>query len=446
MSTQLILLVGTNPLPVWVAWEHLKDLLSPISGVLLVHTKNTEDEAERLRKHIPMKSDLKQSLSTEPGNPRDISRKVGGFLKDIPETVQSIHVHYTGGTKVMAVYTVATVEGYAQDRKIEVQTSYLDPRDGRGPKIIDRNGHELVIDPRKGIQPRLGRIADLNGFQIGPFDHFYRGGMERCLAPSHLSDLQLQAGASLLNQLTNETKRKCFLSTFLNRDSEWNKLFGHKDKFVAPSSQTLFSTSKGGWEESVLPLINQLLPTCRWDVKECQMKYEPRSSKEGELEEMARFFKGRWLEYAAYDALKKALDQIARGNSDRSNYEMFHSVNVRRVYKDKENQKTAKPFELDVVAILGYQILVISCGMQGEQEAVKKKGMEVITRARQLGGAEARAIMLCKADEQAAKDMEEELFDEIGSSDRPLKVWGFKTWGKLETRLKDYLTNELIWV
>ena len=48
MGTLLILTVGTNPLPVWVALHHLKDNLPHPIHVRLVHTKETRDERDRL--------------------------------------------------------------------------------------------------------------------------------------------------------------------------------------------------------------------------------------------------------------------------------------------------------------------------------------------------------------------------------------------------------------
>ena len=51
MGTQLILTVGTNPLPVWVAWYHLKEKLQEPIQVRLVHTAGTVDERDRLKKY-----------------------------------------------------------------------------------------------------------------------------------------------------------------------------------------------------------------------------------------------------------------------------------------------------------------------------------------------------------------------------------------------------------
>ena len=107
---------------------------------------------------------------------------------------------------------------------------------------------------------------------------------------------------------------------------------------------------------------------------------------------------------------------------------------------------TAKPFELDVVAVLGYQIVVVSCTTDKDQATVKGKAMEAIIRARQLGGDEARAIVLCSADKQAAELIENEMEDEMGSRGLPLRVWGKNRWENLPREFDFYLRKGLHWV
>ena len=74
---------------------------------------------------------------------------------------------------------------------------------------------------------------------------------------------------------------------------------------------------------------------------------------------------------------------------------------------------SGKPFELDGVAVLGYQIVVISRTLAYEHGLVKQKGMEAILRMRQIGGIEARAIVLCGASREAQRLIQAELKGEI---------------------------------
>ena len=125
-----------------------------------------------------------------------------------------------------------------------------------------------------------------------------------------------------------------------------------------------------------------------------------------------------------------------------------------------------KHFELDVVAVLGYQVVVVSCDMSNPSAArynrdspyfagtyetsIKRKTIEAYHRTKQLGGDEGRTIMLCQASQDVADDITDDLHDTIGTDHKPLQVWGKDTWptidnpDKLVEAFKEYL-KELGW-
>ena len=70
--------------------------------------------------------------------------------------------------------------------------------------------------------------------------------------------------------------------------------------------------------------------------------------------------------------------------------------------------------------------------------------MEAYLRAKQLGGDEARVIMLCNLGDVQRQNLEKALKDDMGSKDEPLQVWGKNTWTGLSDKLKKYL-NSLYW-
>lgn len=368
MGTQLILTVGTNPLPVWVAWYHLKEKLPKPIKVRLVHTKDTVDERDRLKKYC-QGADFLDPIQTADGDPRTVRNDIRNIANGLSDEATLLHIHYTGGTKVMAVETVAALEAALQ-KTIHLDTSYLDPRATAGPAIVNRAGNPWVKDTRKDVDPNLSHIAELNGFELGPFTHQYWDPdsrsykEENCPSPKELNQDQLDRGAKAL---------------------------------------------------SGRPGVDPTL-----------------------------------LEYGAYDAFKTALDRISTRNAPRKNYKLFHNVYVRRA---RSTDQRAKPFELDVVAALGHQIVVVSCTRDSESTQIKdsesaqikKKGMEAILRARQLGGDEARAIVLCRAHPNTAKLIEDELKDEMGSASEPLQVWGRDTWQSLSTHFDQYLQSDLHW-
>ena len=81
MGTQLILTIGTNPLPVWVAWHHLKEKLQEPIKVRFVHTAGTVDETDRLQKYCQGAS-LLDPIQTSAGNPGTVRGDIRHILKD----------------------------------------------------------------------------------------------------------------------------------------------------------------------------------------------------------------------------------------------------------------------------------------------------------------------------------------------------------------------------
>lgn len=360
MGAQLILTVGTNPLPVWVAWYHLKDLKDKLPQpikVRLVHTASTVNESDRLKQHC-QGADFLDSIQTSAGNPGTVRDDIRNILRNLPQDTSHLHVHYTGGTKVMGVETVSAIEAQLSAiQNVRLQTSYLDPRGASGPTIVSRED-SLVKDARQNVDLEFNLIALLNGFTLGPFDHTY-----------------------------------------------WDR--GTRNTVVCPAPGT--------------PSQEQL--TEGW-----------RAITAG------KSITDKLLEYGTYAAFKDALERISKNNISRNNCKLFHSVHVQR------DKKAIKPFELDVVAVLGYQIVVVSCTVDAKQEMIKQKGMEAILRARQLGGDEARAIILCSTDQNSAKLIEDELKDEMGSASEPLQVWGRNSWSSLPNKFAQYLRNDLHWM
>ena len=453
MGTQLILTVGTNPLPVWVAWYHLNDKLPQPIKVQLVHTVGTVDERNRLKKYC-QDADFLDPIQTSDGDPCNVRNDIRNIANGLSDETTLLHIHYTGGTKVMAVETVAALETTLQET-IRLDTSYLDPRATSGPAIVNRAGSTWVQDTRKGVSPDLNRIALLNGFTLGPFKHRYwdketgRNETENCPAPATPSQEQLEAGVAVLAVACN--KDKDFRDLFLDRISKWNEIFlSQYRKFSYPRQGGTFRFSDSTntiWQNKILPALDRAYPHCTWDTKTGTLSYpsylNASDNQQSDLEQVHKFFNGIWLEYGAYVAFKDALEKISTNNLDRNNYKLFHSVHARRA---KATDQRVKHFELDVVAVLGYQIVVVSCTVDRSHDRIKQKGMEAILRARQLGGDEARAIVLCSAHQNDAKLIEDELMDEMGSASEPLQVWGRNRWRGLSNKFYQYLRNDLHWM
>ena len=230
MGTQLILTVGTNPLPVWVAWHHLKDKLPQPIKARLVHTAGTKAEKDRLEHYFQGASFL-DPIQTSEGDPETVRSDIRRILRDSSAEISDLHVHYTGGTKVMGVETVSATEAQLRDNQnVRLQTSYLNPRGVEGPTIVSREG-PLVKDTRQNVDPEFNLIALLNGFTLGPFKHRYwdkgtgRNETKNCPAPATPSQEQLEAGVAVLAVACNCNKEKDFRELFSTESVNGTKYF-----------------------------------------------------------------------------------------------------------------------------------------------------------------------------------------------------------------------------
>ena len=447
MATQLILTVGKNPLPVWVAWDRLTNLWRDQGqnnvAVQFVYTEGTKDE-KKLLKDYCLEADMNvlNDILTSQRNPNQ-QHICGKIVQDHQPQFTNLHLHYTGGTQAMGVATVCAMLLAKNtlltdcDRKVSIDASYLDPGRGSAPMIVSWTRDPLIEDTRVGVTADIQKIAGINGFQAGGFksaDPPYT-----CPTPQTPSAQQLSAGQAVLNHIRDfddifydRRWGRWVIKNEFSQDHKdaWNSIFrphGSNRDFVHPPTTRPFSSplsTNNVWQEKILPMLNAAYPNCQWCTGTGTLDYPEKSTatkvEKKDLKEMDAFFNGIWLEYAAYAAFKKILEEIkCKSGGRRGNFQLFHNVYVRT-----QGTGTAdRHFELDVVAGLGYQVVVVSCSVTSSLSSIKQKAMEVYHRAKQLGGDEARAVVLCVASYEDAERVEKELEDETGT-ERPLQVWG----------------------
>lgn len=352
MATQLIMTVGTNALPVWVAWHHLRKQLEEPISVRFVHTDQTKTETERLKEKIEAdcpRTNFLTPIPIKPGEPHAVRSAIkDNIINDLPQDRTHLHVHYTGGTKAMGVETVSIIEKeVASKENITLNASYLDPRGDHGPKIVSRT-QLRVQDTRNGVKADLSGIAHLNGIEF-------------ISKPKGLARDESQQGRVWLQE-------------------GWLGVEDSKD-YLGGAAYKNFERA-----------LNRNLSN--------------------------RPTKGALLEYGTYAAFEQALK-----NRKRADWKLFRSVKGRRV--SRPGVSGSPPgFELDVIAVLGYQVVVVSCTTRISRDTIKTKAMEAIIRAKQLGGDEAQAVMLCRAENITCSNMQAGLMDEMGGDAPHLRVWG----------------------
>jgi hypothetical protein len=102
--------------------------------------------------------------------------------------------------------------------------------------------------------------------------------------------------------------------------------------------------------------------------------------------------------------------------------------------------------QLDVAAVVGYQLLLVSCTLMSTESDAESKAYEVWHRARQIGGGAARAIVLCNLTQPQAEAVEKRVFEDLATKYPVLHVWGRdKQVAGLIREFRRYAREELGW-
>ncbi|HDH12021.1 MAG TPA: hypothetical protein ENG83_07480 [Nitrospirae bacterium] len=93
-----------------------------------------------------------------------------------------------------------------------------------------------------------------------------------------------------------------------------------------------------------------------------------------------------------------------------------------------QNWKIKKPgwrtdFELDVILLHGYHLTGISCTISADKKTCKMKGFEIIHRTKQIGGDEARAVLVTGSNANQKRILQQELLYDTGG-ERNILVLG----------------------
>ncbi len=107
---------------------------------------------------------------------------------------------------------------------------------------------------------------------------------------------------------------------------------------------------------------------------------------------------------------------------------------------DEQNPKPgsrADSFELDVAAMYGYQLFGVSCFVSQQEKEKKSHLFEVVVRVRQLGGDEARAALVCCADDP--RHLEEDIARKWDARDK-FRVFGQDHLPNLKQELENWIT------
>jgi len=352
----LFLLVGANPLPNYVA---ACLLTRPDATLYLLHSlergQNTHDVAERLAAALK-RSSYRPNLTVHlrgvsRSDPDAIERQMKTLLKEVSPRAD-VGLNYTGGTKAMSVHVYHALRP-AFPRGC---FSYLDA--ASLTMVIKREGTPTQEIP-------VGREVELD-FETLFSLHGYKVDKIRC-KPEHSELYRALAQVCATPQGFHEWK------------GPWDKQ--KQSKGWLKSGGPLKSLPTRDEYPHLGPVIEVFE---RWGGKPEQIAQRLGQSS---LNSCCNWFDGTWLEEYTFECLSAVAERLA-----------VETIGIDLKPKPVTRREKEKPknLQLDVAAIIGYQLFAISCITSKEEGGETKKHLfEAFVRARQLGGDEARVVLVC---------------------------------------------------
>ncbi|MCB5261417.1 MAG: DUF1887 family CARF protein [Candidatus Cloacimonetes bacterium] len=354
--TDLFILVGTNPLPCYVSAVYLKNYYRECRLYLICSQDNegikqagTFEIGKRIKDQLIKHNHFKKDDFAKLVEIGDVSSKssIESALKPSLEGCEKIHLNYTGGTKSMAALSYELLMS-CEDKQFS--SSYLDGR--RNIMIIDG---ETAGDDKDDLRRDEALALDLETLSL-LHDMPKTGDKDRS---DEYDDL--------LEELVSMLDEDKLSDIYGSSSFDCEVLLNSEKLEKATEQQTLI-------EENVSKLIQNFRPDSGTKAQKKLKKY----------------IDGPWLEHYVHRELLKL----------EPGFNLYFDVQKRIEEEDH--------FQLDIVAIYGYQITLISITTGASKGLCKLKAFEAIYRAQQLGGDEAKTIMvtLMKHPESLILDLE----------------------------------------
>lgn len=365
MATTLALLVGGNPLPNYVvAKYHFQgnNGLEIPSTVILVLTERTANSEV----HKNLEAAIKKLFTLQQTNicivewrPTDSPATLADKFRQMHRPNDTFHLNYTGGTKQMAVCAVEAVE--LIKTKVEF-ISYLNATS----HTLHFEGCSLAAtgDLRNKINLTLDELLQLHDFQI--------------------KEAKQQVAANGIYEKVSE-----FLRVLASDEDDNRSEFCAFRRKVA--LKLLLNESLNS---SDIPSgISNVLPFSMWGNSD------------------KKFLTGGWLVDAILLQFIKIKDQLEPALSD-------FAAQI----------ETNRGGNFDLLLLQGYHLTLVGCmalGCDNDEDLdgrLQAKAFELVQRAQQLGGEEARAILVTLAEKRRIRPIEENVNVSFVASDKTIKI------------------------
>ena len=403
----LFLLVGTNPLPNYVAAQVLvRDKAQ--SQVWLVHSVGVAHVQETLKKELTALG-FKQpiSIQVEEARPENIRNQIHKHAKDLPGVVG---LHYTGGTKAMAVHAYLALEALTRDdphnpkRPVlrQVLYSYLDAR--TLSMVIEGTTLTTPVVHPIHLPVTIEQVLTLHGLHT----------LKQQLVRATVWPFVSKALAEMYANPADVKLWREWCSTYLR----------HRTKPGAFADVTELGkvTTATFPFDALREAFQQEYPDADFPLSFADLA--ARSTFGVVNAAMAKWFDGVWFEHFVFQSFTPLLG-VKNGLTD-----LAMTINPLTNPKD-----TTSDFELDVVGMRGYQMFALSVTSAEQHKSCKQKLLEALVRTEQLGGSEARVALVCCTDQPKPLHTQvSELFHQ-----ERLKVFGRADLSKLQARLADWI-------
>jgi hypothetical protein len=398
----LILLVGENPLPNYVA---ARLLATPKSRLLLVHSSGTRTQRDNLKKVLELEDKgytigPNDTVEVEESNPANISKKLTSSLAKCNGTVG---LNYTGGTKTMAVHAYRVLE-QVNGTIAEKQYSYLDARSLS--MVFSHRSTPVPINHHEQANISLEELLQLHGLEKtrqkmkGQESLFWKH-TTQALAHIHAKeDLQ-----KAWREWCNDTLRN-------NKGDNIEKIADLKTRTTEHIPHTEVIQALESDTGLVFPQpLSDLIPQTNREAKK-----------------LTNWLGGTWLEEYVFRQIEPLCDDTALGITD-----LKMTINPEIGSND---------FEFDVGFMRGHQFFGLSCTTEDGASGfslLKSKLFEVAIRAEQLGGGEAQFAVVCCANPDKVQKLQTQLSGLPGA--KRLQVFGRNDLLSLQDCLRKWITE-----
>lgn len=401
----LIVLVGTNPLPNYVAARLLLNASNPQHKVWLVHSANTSEIAKQLSTRLAKDSIVSELYKVDESSPIDIRRAILHIAK---LAKGRLGLHYTGGTKAMSVHAYLALKEWADEvRAPRPVYSYLDAR--RMQMVIDAgnpDGTDAHVPVDLALPMTVTEIAALHGREFQSLPH------DSPILPE-------QALALMENFLKSQGWSEWTRQTLRTLDATSGKRNLKKPAELKDIEMPVndFAGVRDAFHRLAPPVADTLSEWAR-------ISSFPLSTKG--IEAFAKWLDGGWLEDVVLQMLN-GLQVECRLTTPGIGY------NVKSLSNPGKTM-----FEFDVAATRGHQLFAISCTTSADKDLCKSKLFEVYRRAKQLGGDAARiALVSFHSDAPALV----KAFADEWEPDKSVLVLGAKEFPDLQSYLRTWINT-----